>query len=55
MSDTWITLLIIGLARVMFAWNYAPAAVVAIAAGVALYVTGVLTLQETVHGSVTRS
>ncbi|MBO0842971.1 MAG: SLC13 family permease, partial [Nocardioides sp.] len=50
MSDTWITLLVIGLALVMFAWNIVPAAVVALAASLALYFTGVLTMQETVNG-----
>lgn len=50
MSDTWITLTIIGLALVMFAWNVVPAAVVAIGTGLALYFTGVLTMQETLVG-----
>ncbi|GAA5112964.1 SLC13 family permease [Pseudonocardia adelaidensis] len=50
MSDTWITLLIIGVALVMFAWNAVPAAVVAIGAALALYFTGVLTMNEAVTG-----
>lgn len=50
MSDTWITLLVIGLALVMFAWNYVPAAVVAIGAGLALYFTGVLTMPQALEG-----
>jgi di/tricarboxylate transporter len=50
MSDTWITLSIIGVALVMFAWNAVPAAVVAIGAALALYFTGVLTMNEAVTG-----
>ncbi|MCL2611750.1 MAG: SLC13 family permease [Nocardioidaceae bacterium] len=50
MSDVWITLSIIGLALVMFAWNIVPAAVVAIGAALLLYFTGVLTMPEAISG-----
>jgi len=50
MSDSWITLTIIGLALVFFAWNVVPAAVVALAASMALYFTGVLTMPEALTG-----
>ncbi|GAA1605827.1 SLC13 family permease [Kribbella karoonensis] len=50
MTDIWLTLSIIGIALVLFAWNPVPAAVVAIGAGLALYFTGVLTMPETVNG-----
>jgi di/tricarboxylate transporter len=45
-----ITLLIILLAMVLFAWNPVPAAVVAVGASLALNFTGVLTMQETLSG-----
>jgi len=50
MSDQWITLSVIGLALVFFAWNVVPAAVVAIGASLTLYFTGVLTMNEAVTG-----
>ncbi|HEY1267662.1 MAG TPA: SLC13 family permease [Candidatus Binatia bacterium] len=50
MSDIWITLSIIGLALVLFAWNPVPAAVVATGAALALYFTGVLTMPEALTG-----
>jgi di/tricarboxylate transporter len=50
MSDIWITLLIIGLALVLFAWNAVPAAVVATGAALALFFTGVLTMPEALTG-----
>ena len=50
MSDSWITLSIIGLALILFAWNVVPAAVVAIGASLALYFTGVLTMNEALTG-----
>ena len=50
MSDTWTTLTVIGLALVFFAWNIVPAAVVALGAALALYFTGVLTMQEALTG-----
>jgi len=50
MSDIWITLLIIGLALVLFAWNPVPAAVVATGAALALFFTGVLTMPEALTG-----
>ncbi len=46
----WTTLIVIGLALVLFAWNPVPAAVVAVGAALALYFTGVLTVQETLQG-----
>src|SRR5215813_8804565 len=45
-----ITLSVICAAMVMFAWNRVPAAVVAVGASLALYFTGVLTMQETLGG-----
>ncbi|MDH2414748.1 SLC13 family permease [Nocardioides sp. CER19] len=50
MSDVAITLSIIGLALVLFAWNPVPAVVVAIGASLALYFTGVLTMPEALTG-----
>ena len=50
MSDIGITLSIIGLALVLFAWNPVPAAVIAIGAALALYFTGVLTMPEALTG-----
>jgi di/tricarboxylate transporter len=50
MSDITITLSIIGLAMVLFAWNPVPAVVVAIGASLALYFTGVLTMPEALTG-----
>jgi di/tricarboxylate transporter len=50
MVDIVITLSIILLAMVLFAWNRVPAAVVAVGASMALYFTGVLTMQETLGG-----
>lgn len=50
MTDIWLTLLIIGLAMVLFVWNPVPAVVVAIGAALALYFTGVLTMPEAVTG-----
>ena len=50
MGDIGITLSIIGLALVLFAWNPVPAAVVAIGASLALYFTGVLTMPEALTG-----
>lgn len=50
MAEIWITLSIILLAMVLFAWNAVPAAVVAIGASLALYFSGVLTVQETLSG-----
>lgn len=45
-----ITLVIILLAMVFFVWNLVPAAVVAVCASLALYLTGVLTMPETLSG-----
>ena len=50
MNDIAITLTIIGLALVLFAWNRIPAIVVAIGASLALYFTGVLTMPEALTG-----
>jgi len=49
-NDIAITLSIIGLALVLFAWNPVPAVVVAIGASLALYFTGVLTMPEALTG-----
>ena len=54
MNDIAITLSIIRLALVLFAWNPVPAVVVAIGASLALYLTGVLTMPEALPASVTR-
>lgn len=45
-----MTLAIIAAAMVLFAWNPIPAAVVAVCASLALYLTGILTMQETLSG-----
>src|SRR5918999_3430075 len=50
MAEIWITLSIVLLAMVLFAWNPVPAAVVAVGASLALYFTGVLTMQEMLSG-----
>jgi di/tricarboxylate transporter len=45
-----ITLSVIAAAMVFFVWNRVPAAVVAVCASLALYFTGVLTMNETLGG-----
>ncbi|MEH2509343.1 di/tricarboxylate transporter [Nitrobacteraceae bacterium AZCC 1564] len=45
-----MTLVIIAAAMMLFAWNPIPAAVVAVCASLALYFTGILTVQETLAG-----
>ncbi|MGH2381347.1 MAG: SLC13 family permease, partial [Candidatus Limnocylindria bacterium] len=50
MAEIWITLSIIMLAMVLFVWNPVPAAVVAVVASLALYFSGVLTMEETLSG-----
>ena len=50
MAQIVITLAIIAAAMVLFAWNPIPAAVVAVCTSLALYFTGVLTMQETLAG-----
>jgi di/tricarboxylate transporter len=45
-----ITLSIIVAAMVLFVWNRIPAAMVAVCASLALYLTGVLTMKEAVGG-----
>ena len=45
-----ITLSIIATATVFFAWNRVPAAAVAVCTSLALYFTGILTMQETLAG-----
>jgi len=45
-----ITLSVILVALLLFAWNRVPAAVVAVGASLVLHFTGVLTMQETVGG-----
>src|SRR5215469_14642114 len=49
-NEIAITLSIIGLVLVLFAWNPVPAVVVAIGASLALYFTGVLTMPEALTG-----
>jgi len=50
MAQIIMTLAIIAAAMVLFAWNPIPAAVVAVCASLALYLTGILTMQETLAG-----
>src|SRR5215813_11406432 len=50
MAQIVITLSIIAAAMALFIWNRVPAAVVAVGASLALYFTGVLTMQETLGG-----
>jgi di/tricarboxylate transporter len=45
-----MTLSIIATATVFFAWNRVPAAAVAVCTSLALYFTGILTMQETLAG-----
>src|SRR5262245_26309290 len=50
MAQIIMTLAIIAAAMVLFAWNPVPAAVVAVCTSLALYFTGILTMQETLAG-----
>jgi di/tricarboxylate transporter len=50
MTQIIMTLAIIAAAMVLFVWNPVPAAVVAVCASLALYFTGILTMQETLAG-----
>ncbi|HEY2529656.1 MAG TPA: SLC13 family permease [Xanthobacteraceae bacterium] len=50
MTQIIITLSVIVAAMVLFVWNRIPAAVVAVSASLALYLTGVLTMKETIGG-----
>lgn len=50
MSDITITALIIAAAVVLFVWNRLPVIIVAMAVALALYATGVLTLQQSLAG-----
>src|SRR5262244_2846145 len=50
MAQIIVTLAIIAAAMVLFAWNPVPAAVVAVCTSLALYFTGILTVQETLAG-----
>jgi di/tricarboxylate transporter len=50
MAHIITTLAIIAAAMVLFAWNPVPAAVVAVCTSLALYFTGILTMQETLAG-----
>src|SRR5215831_9197062 len=50
MAHIIMTLAIIAAAMVLFAWNPVPAAVVAVCTSLALYFTGILTMQETLAG-----
>lgn len=50
MTQIIMTLAIIAAAMVLFVWNRIPAAVVAVCASLALYFTGILTMQETLAG-----
>ena len=50
MTQIIMTLSIIGTAMVVFAWNGVPPVAVAVCASLALYVTGILTMKETLAG-----
>lgn len=50
MNDIAITLLILLLAVVAFVWNKLPVGIVAIGVAVALYATGVLTVEQSLAG-----
>ena len=50
MSDATISLLILAAVVVLFVWNRFPVELVAVGAGLALYFTGVLTLNESLAG-----
>src|SRR5262249_7031173 len=50
MAQIIMTLAIIAAAMVLCAWNPIPAAVVAVCTSLALYFTGILTMQETLAG-----
>ncbi|MGW6004141.1 SLC13 family permease [Oerskovia enterophila] len=50
MSDAAITLTVLGAAVVLFVWNRLPVGVVALAVALSLYLTGVLTVEESLAG-----
>ena len=50
MNDIWIIAIIISVAVVMFVWNRIPVVIVAMATGLSLWATGVLTLGEALSG-----
>lgn len=50
MSDQTITLLILAVAVVAFVWNRLPVGVVALGVAVALWATGVVSVEEAVGG-----
>ena len=50
MSDSTITFVILGVAVVLFVWDYLPVEIVAVGAALSLYATGVLDLGQSVAG-----
>ena len=54
MSDSTITFVILGVAVVLFVWDYFPVELVAVGAALSLYATGVLDLSQSIAGSATR-
>jgi di/tricarboxylate transporter len=50
MSDSTITFVILGVAVVLFVWDYLPVEIVAVGASLSLYATGVLDLGQSVAG-----
>lgn len=50
MSDTAITLIILGAAVVLFVWNRLPVGVVAIGVALSLYFAGVITVEQSLAG-----
>lgn len=50
MNDIWIIAAIISVAIVLFVWNRLPVVLVAMATGLSLYATGVLTLNQALAG-----
>ena len=50
MSDSTITFLVLGAAVVLFIWDYFPVELVAVAAALSLWATGVLSLSQSIAG-----
>ena len=55
MSETTITILILVAVVAIFIWNRLPAAVVAVAAALALFLTGILNVREALGDLAIRS
>ena len=50
MSDSTITFVVLGVAVVLFVWDYFPVELVAVGAALSLYATGVLDLSQSIAG-----